>query len=141
MNKSGIIWLAVGAVVIIGLFLVLRPRPTIAPVSEPTASPNATRAASPTLAPTPAADIFVFSVKQGKVTAPEKFSTIQGREVVIQVTADVSDEIHLHGYNVSKAVAAGQTAELRFAAETAGRFELELEQRKQALGFLEVLPK
>jgi hypothetical protein len=53
----------------------------------------------------------------------------KGETVVLVVSSDVADELHLHGYDVSKPVAAGGTARLRFTATIPGRFELELEER------------
>jgi len=56
--------------------------------------------------------------------------TVQkGDRVRIVVDSDVADEIHLHGYDLSKDVAAGGRATLAFVADVPGRFELELEQR------------
>ena len=47
--------------------------------------------------------------------------------VVVLVKSDVADEIHLHGYDLSRDVAAGGTARLPFVADLPGRFEVELE--------------
>lgn len=56
--------------------------------------------------------------------------TVQkGDRVVLVVTSDVADEIHLHGYDLSRDVAAGGTARLPFTANLPGRFEVELESR------------
>jgi copper(I)-binding protein len=53
----------------------------------------------------------------------------KGDKVVLVVTSDVADEIHLHGYDVSRDVAAGGTVRLPFKATIPGRFEVELEDR------------
>ena len=53
----------------------------------------------------------------------------KGDQVVLVVTSDVADEIHLHGYDLSRDVAAGGTARLRFTANVPDRFEVELESR------------
>ena len=47
--------------------------------------------------------------------------------VVLVVKSDVADEIHLHGYDLSRDVTAGGTARLPFTATLPGRFEVELE--------------
>jgi hypothetical protein len=62
------------------------------------------------------------------------------REVVITVTADVTDEIHLHGYDLSADVAPGSPATIRFTADAPGRFELELEHTGVQIAELEVRP-
>jgi len=52
----------------------------------------------------------------------------KGDRVVITVTSDVAD-VHLHGYDIMRNVAAGGTARIRFRATLPGRFEVELEDR------------
>lgn len=47
--------------------------------------------------------------------------------VVILVRSDTADEVHLHGYDISRVVAAGGSARLAFVATIRGRFEIELE--------------
>ena len=51
-----------------------------------------------------------------------------GDRVVLVVRSDTADEVHLHGYDVSRPVAAGGSARLAFVATIPGRFEVELEQ-------------
>lgn len=56
--------------------------------------------------------------------------TVQrGDRVVLVVTADVTDHIHLHGYDIMRDVAPGKPARLPFRATVPGRFEVELEDR------------
>lgn len=65
----------------------------------------------------------------------------QGQKVVLKVTSDIADQVHLHGYDLSKEVAPGQEAVIEFAADKTGRFDLELEKSDKALGVVEVYPK
>ena len=64
----------------------------------------------------------------------------QGSKVVIRVSADVSDEVHLHGYDLARDVAPGKPAVIAFAADLPGRFEAELESRGQQILDLKVEP-
>ena len=64
----------------------------------------------------------------------------KGDHVVLVVTSDVADEIHLHGYDLSRDVEAGGTARLPFTAAGPGRFEVELEQRGVQIADLTVGP-
>jgi hypothetical protein len=64
----------------------------------------------------------------------------QGRQVVIVTTADVTDHIHLHGYDLMADVAPGSPGTIRFTADAPGRFEIELEDRGLPIGELEVRP-
>jgi hypothetical protein len=56
------------------------------------------------------------------------------------VRADVSDHVHLHGYDVFRDVSPGGPARLRFRATIPGRFEVELEDRKLQIAQIEVRP-
>jgi copper(I)-binding protein len=64
----------------------------------------------------------------------------QGDRVRLVVTSDVADEIHLHGYDVSRDVAAGGTVTLAFRASIPGRFEAELEERGVQIAGITVEP-
>jgi len=61
-------------------------------------------------------------------------------QVVLVVTSDVADEIHLHGYDKAKDVAAGGTVRLPFKATIPGRFEAELESRGVQIAEITVEP-
>lgn len=61
-------------------------------------------------------------------------------QVVLVVTSDVADEIHLHGYDVAHDVEAGGTARLPFKATIPGRFEAELESRGVQIADITVEP-
>ena len=60
--------------------------------------------------------------------------------VVLVVTSDVSDHIHLHGYDVMRDVAPGKPARLPFKATVPGRFEVELEDRGVPIADITVEP-
>jgi hypothetical protein len=64
----------------------------------------------------------------------------QGDRVVLVVTSDVSDHIHLHGYDIMRDVAPGRPARLPFRATVLGRFEVELEDRGVPIADLTVRP-
>ena len=64
----------------------------------------------------------------------------KGAGVVLVVTSDVADEIHLHGYDVSRDVEAGGTVRLPFKATIPGRFEAELESRGVQIADITVEP-
>ena len=61
-------------------------------------------------------------------------------QVVLVVTSDVADEIHLHGYDKAKDVAAGGTIRIPFKATIPGRFEAELETRGVQIAEISVEP-
>ncbi|HET9508962.1 MAG TPA: hypothetical protein VFO81_13530 [Gaiellaceae bacterium] len=67
-------------------------------------------------------------------------SVRRGREVIVRVSSDVADHIHLHGYDLIADVAPGAPAELTFVADVPGRFELELEDRGVPIADIQVRP-
>jgi len=142
MRSPRLIAFVIGGVILVSaLYVVLRPEPQI---SAPPNSPAPVEPVGPVTEPqppSPAMDEFTFTVQGGQVAKPNRFRTTQGRKVLIRVTSDVADELHLHGYDYAKELVPNESVELRFTAGTAGRFELELEHRKLTLGFLEVQPK
>jgi hypothetical protein len=60
--------------------------------------------------------------------------------VVLVVTADVTDHVHLHGYDVMRDVAPGKPARLPFKATIPGKFEVELEDRGVEIADITVRP-
>ena len=51
----------------------------------------------------------------------------EGARVVLVVRADVTDEVHLHGYDLFADVAPNQPGRITFRADMVGEFEAELE--------------
>jgi ABC-type glycerol-3-phosphate transport system substrate-binding protein len=70
-------------------------------------------------------------VKGGKpVGGIQRATAKKGQTVAIVVHSDVADEVHVHGYDLHKDVAAGGTVRIAFPATITGVFEAELESRK-----------
>lgn len=63
-----------------------------------------------------------------------------GDLVRFQVSSDVAEEIHVHGYDITKEVAAGGTREFEFPATIEGIFEIEMEQAGVQIAELQVNP-
>ena len=51
----------------------------------------------------------------------------RGEEIELTVRADVEEEVHVHGYDFSAAVAPGHPAKISFVADQQGKFIIELE--------------
>ena len=64
----------------------------------------------------------------------------QGETARFRVRSDVADEVHLHGYDISKPVSAGGTVTFSFPAEITGVFELELEESAVPIAELSITP-
>ena len=132
------------AVLAVALFAALRPDD--GDDEEPTASPRATTAPSRRTRrmqarPRPY-DVFArisVRVARGRPRV-QRIRASRGERVLLHVGADVADEVHLHGYDVTARVAPRRPARLRFRARLVGRFELELEERHVPIAQLEVRP-
>jgi hypothetical protein len=61
-----------------------------------------------------------------------------GDAVLLRVTSDIADEVHVHGYDKKADVEAGGTVEVSFTADIPGVFEVELENAELKLIELEV---
>ncbi len=85
-------------------------------------------AATVKLTPPSKARTITVTVKQGKPVGGILRPTVKkGERVAIVVRTDVGSKVHLHGYDVEKAVVAGQATKLdEFVASISGRFDLEL---------------
>lgn len=64
----------------------------------------------------------------------------KGEQVRFKVDSDVSDEVHMHGYDIGKDVEAGGSVSFDFPASIEGVFEAELEDRKEQILELTVNP-
>ena len=59
-------------------------------------------------------------------------------EVTLTVTADVTDEVHVHGYDEKTDITAGGQSSLTFKADIPGEFEVELENAHLKIAELKV---
>lgn len=142
-------WLLLGGsvVVIAVLFVALRPddAATPTPTASPTpsaATPTDTPSASPTPSPspTPNAALIEVTVRGDRVQGPDRAAIRQGEQVILVVHADVSDHVHVHGYDLMADVGPGRPARIRFRANVPGVFEVELEDAGRPLLELEIAP-
>jgi hypothetical protein len=104
-----------------------------------TATTTPTTTAGPTTTTRPATPVIEVRVAGGKVQGGVRREQVRrGETVVLRVVADVTDHVHLHGYDLMADVAPGKPAEIRFTADLPGVWEVELEDRKQPLLTIEV---
>lgn len=108
--------------------------PTATATREPSeASPGQTPTPSPTATPTPAPPLLT-AAREKALTAT------QGDTVRFRVRSEADEEVHVHGYDLSKDVRAGQTVSFAFKADIPGIFEIELEKSGKLLAQLKVVP-
>ena len=79
------------------------------------------------------------SVTDGKVTPkPHRVEVPLGSTVELQVTSDVDDEVHVHGFDVEQPLEAGRTTTVELLADEAGLYEVETHETELELLQLEV---
>jgi len=85
--------------------------------------------------------VTTIVVKNGKpVGGVAQLTYNDGEQVRFKVESDVSDEVHMHGYDIMKDVEAGGSVSFDFPATIEGVFEAELEGRKEQILELTVNP-
>lgn len=89
----------------------------------------------------PTKGLTTIVIKDGKpVGGIAQLTYNKGEDVRLKVDSDVSDEVHMHGYDIAKDVKAGGSVEFDFPATIEGVFEAELEKRNEQILELTVNP-
>ncbi|TAH34833.1 hypothetical protein EYC59_02860 [Candidatus Saccharibacteria bacterium] len=128
LSKKNIIIVLAAAVVLVGAFVLLRPKSSEAPQSQ---------TASTTQSRTIVVDIVGGKLASGSGTV----QVTQGEKITLEVTADTADEFHLHGYDKELELQPGQKQSVTFVADKAGSFEAELHHSESTVLVLQVQPK
>ena len=111
--------------------------PTATPEATSTADGEAEATATPEPTPEPTPD-------PGPVLTAAKVTTIEvkkGDRVRFRARSATDDEVHVHGYDISKEAPAGKTISMSFRADIEGIFEIELEHAAKEIGELRVEPR
>jgi hypothetical protein len=144
-------YVAGGVAVIVALFVVLRGRGDDETPRRETAAPRTRTQTAPAVGSRqprsrpkrvrPRATVVRIQVRGGSVVGGIARPRVQrNARVVVAVSSDTRDEVHVHGYDISREVGPGSPARIAFRATLVGRFEIELEERKLQIAELEVRP-
>ena len=113
------------------------PATTSEPLTTETTPPPTTQAPPPQ----PTVRTITIVVEGGNPVGGIQRPNIEKDErIVLVVRSDVADEVHLHGYDLSREVPAGGTTSIGFLATIPGRFELELEKLGAQIAELTIEP-
>jgi hypothetical protein len=105
-------------VLLVGLFVFLRPEPRAGSPRERT---------------------FELYVEDG--VDPSVFSVFEDDEVTFEVRSEDPAELHVHGYDVGLDVAPGERVAVSFGARLTGSFGIEDHRSGRELGALRVRPR
>jgi hypothetical protein len=133
MTKSSWIMGVLGIVILVGLFWFLTESKTGTKTGSESNADTAQQQNQPV--------VINVVYDSAKSFTPQTYNVTEGSEVKIQVTSDIADELHFHGYDLHTDLESGKQGEIDFTANTTGRFEFELEDQKTTLGVIEVHPK
>lgn len=104
---------------------------------EDAAEPEATT--EPT--PEPKPEVPEIVIRDGEPSGGvRELSFEEGERVRFAVTSDVTDHVHVHGFDIMRDVAPGKTVRFNFPASITGIFEVELEDRGVEIASLRVEP-
>ncbi len=101
------------------------------PSTEPSPSESMSRSAPASSEPTETEETektveITVAVSDGKVKPkPHRVDVPLGSQVRLQVTSDVDDELHVHGFDIEEPLEAGRTTMVEFTADQQGVFEVE----------------
>ena len=95
----------------------LLPSPTLTSIpSDPTAAPSA-----------PAVRVVTALYSEGEVTVDEpRVQTSLGEQVVLRISSDVTEQVHVHGYDLYVDVPAGGSVDIPITLTLPGSYEVEL---------------
>jgi plastocyanin len=95
--------------------------------AQTTVTTSTTETGTETTAPAPPKpEATKIDIRGGNLVGePAEIHAKNGDTVVIVVSADAPDDIHLHGYDIEKKVEPGKPVTFRFKANLEGEFEIE----------------
>jgi hypothetical protein len=89
----------------------------------------------------PKPEVPVIRVRGGKpVGGVERLTYTTGERVRFRVVSDVAEEVHVHGFDITRDIPAGGSATFSFPADIEGVYEVELHGTGELIARLEVRP-
>jgi FtsP/CotA-like multicopper oxidase with cupredoxin domain len=141
-------FLAAAIVVLVVAFIALRPAtddpettadaPTATPTVTASAGAGDTATPTPSPSPTPRPTVDPGPILTGEEV--EDIRVDKGDTVRFRVRAPENEEVHVHGYDISRDVAGGKTERIFFKATIDGIFEIEFEHAGKQIASLRVDP-
>ena len=110
---------------------------TTTETTQTTTTTTTTQPPPPLPGPTEVRVRVVNGVPQGGIV---RETVDKGDRVAVIVSSDVSDQVHVHGYDLMRDLVPGRRVRIAFRARLPGRFVIELEDRHAQIAELTVRP-
>lgn len=95
--------------------------------------PTSTTTTTPTTTTEDPGAIIEIVVSGDDVEGDDRYTVALGSAVAISVAADVTEEVHVHGYDLFADIEPGAPGVIAFVADIPGIFEVELESSHRVL--------
>jgi heme/copper-type cytochrome/quinol oxidase subunit 2 len=148
MRDRRLVYVLLAVAALVGLFIVLRQgndngesasTTTATTELEPTTKPTTGTTTAPTTPTVTTPQVTRWRI-DSRDDSLDRLSVPKDTRLRIVAIADVSDHVHVHGYDLMADVAPGAPAVIAFTADVVGRFEIELEDRGRQIAQLNVQP-
>jgi heme/copper-type cytochrome/quinol oxidase subunit 2 len=141
MRDRRLLYVLLAVAALIGLFVVFRPGNDDGTAAGST---TATTESEPTPTEPTTPTVTEPQVTRWRIDSRDdsldRLSVPKDTQLRIVVIADVTDHVHVHGYDLMADVAPGAPAVIAFPTDAPGRFEIELEDRGRQIAQLNVQP-
>lgn len=138
-TEGKIVVVLAAVVVAMSLFVFLRDDEDGGDEATPVQTSTQSDTGAPPKPAEPEVPLIVF--KGGEpVGGPVDLEFSKGDRIRFRVRSDVEEEIHMHGYDVSKEVASGATVSYDVPADIEGVFEVEMENSAVPIAEITVSP-
>lgn len=145
-SRKNVAFAALALLILAALFLVLspgdeagapaRPPAAAAPTQEPIADQAADSTPAAAATPKPVGPTF-SKLRSGSV---RKIKVDQGDTIRLEAKSAGDEELHVHGYDLSRELPAGKAVRLSFKADLTGVFEVEFERSAEPIAEITVEP-
>lgn len=141
-RNARIALLAAAVVVAVAAFVVVG---TGGDEAEKTGASTTTSPAGPTAttgpAPPPEPKVPIIRLRDGEpVGGVKKLEFKSGSRARFVVASDTDQEVHVHGYDITRSVPAGRRTTIAFKADAEGVFEIEAHGTGREIATLKVVP-
>lgn len=119
--RQKLLFLICAALVLTGLWLVMKPAPVVNDTSETHA--------------------FYFAILEGSIPEPMVIQLKLGDTAKLSFVSDKDAAVHIHGVDMHIVLEAGIKKDIEFVATQTGRFAIEVHVSEIQLGTIEVYPR